>query len=83
MIATLRESKARLSALVARAQSGEDVVITVHGEPRARLTAIRPDSRASRVRWAAGLRRLQRKHATRKHAGSADSIIRELREDRA
>jgi len=82
MIATLRESKARLSELVACAESGEDVVITVHGEPRARLTAVRQDYRASRLRWAAGLRRLQRKHSTGESAGSADSIVRELREER-
>jgi prevent-host-death family protein len=82
MIATLRESKARLGELVARAQTGEDVVITVHGEPRARLTAIHPDSRSARTRWAALLRRLQRKYAARKPGASADSIVRELREDR-
>ena len=82
MITTLRESKAKLSELVARAQAGEDVVITVHGEPRARLTAIRPDNRSARTRWAALLRRLQRKYATGERCGNADSIVRELREDR-
>jgi len=82
MIATLRESKARLSELVARAQAGEDVVITVHGEPRARLTSIRPDNRSARTRGAVLLRRLQSKYATGETGGSADSIVRELREDR-
>ena len=37
MIAKLRESKARLSALVELAARGEEVVITVRGRPRARL----------------------------------------------
>lgn len=82
MITTLRESKARLSALVARAESGEDVVITVHGEPRARLTAIHTDDRAARTRWVKALRQLQRKYARGGHAKSADTIVRELREDR-
>jgi len=82
MIKTLRESKAKLSELVARAQAGEDVVITVHGEPRARLIGIRPDNRSVRTRWAARLRGLQRKYATGEPGGSADSIVRELREDR-
>lgn len=40
MIATLRESKARLSELVQLASSGEDVLITVHGKPRARLVPV-------------------------------------------
>lgn len=40
MIATLKESKARLSELVAKAAKGEDVIITVHGKPKARLAAI-------------------------------------------
>ena len=37
MIATLRESKASLSELVALANSGEEVLITVHGQPKARF----------------------------------------------
>jgi antitoxin (DNA-binding transcriptional repressor) of toxin-antitoxin stability system len=34
----LREAKNRLSELVRRAARGEQIVITVHGEPRARLS---------------------------------------------
>jgi prevent-host-death family protein len=33
----VREAKARFSALVERAASGEEIVITWHGQPRARL----------------------------------------------
>jgi len=40
MIATLRESKANLSKLVERAAGGEEVLITVHGRPKARLVAV-------------------------------------------
>jgi prevent-host-death family protein len=40
MIATLRESKARLSELVALANSGEEVLITDHGQPKARLLSV-------------------------------------------
>lgn len=38
MIKTLKESKAKLSELVERASRGEDVLITVRGRVKARLT---------------------------------------------
>ena len=38
MIKTLRESKAKLSELVEQASRGEDVLITVRGKVKARLT---------------------------------------------
>lgn len=41
MVSTLRDAKARLSELVQRAAEGEDIVITVRGEPMARLSAVR------------------------------------------
>lgn len=45
MIATLRESKAKLSEFVARvAAYGEEIVITVRGKPMARLCPISPVS---------------------------------------
>jgi len=40
MITNLRDAKARLSVLVQRAASGEEVIITVHGKPAARLSAV-------------------------------------------
>jgi prevent-host-death family protein len=40
MIATLRESKTRLSELVQLANSGEEVLITVHGRPKARILPV-------------------------------------------
>ena len=40
MITTLREGKAKLSALVESAARGEEVVIMVRGKPRARLCAM-------------------------------------------
>lgn len=39
MIAALRESKTRLSELVILAGAGEEVIIMVHGKPKARLVA--------------------------------------------
>lgn len=40
MIATLRESKTRLSELVNLANSGEEILITVHGQPKARILSV-------------------------------------------
>jgi prevent-host-death family protein len=41
MITNLRDAKGRLSELVQRAADGEEIVITVRGEPLARLTAVK------------------------------------------
>ena len=41
MIATLKESKARLSEFVRMAGAGQEVLITVRGKPRARLSPVR------------------------------------------
>ena len=38
------EAKGRLTDLVRRAEAGEDVVLTRHGRPAARLVARAPDS---------------------------------------
>jgi prevent-host-death family protein len=40
MIATLRETKAKLSEMVKRAAGGEDVLITVHGKKVAKLVGL-------------------------------------------
>jgi prevent-host-death family protein len=40
MIKTLRESKTHLSELVNLASDGEEILITVHGEPKARLVPV-------------------------------------------
>lgn len=39
MITNLRDAKAHLSLLVQRAAAGEEIIITVHGRPTARITA--------------------------------------------
>ena len=40
MIATLRESKTRLSELVNLASSGEEILITVHGQAKALILSV-------------------------------------------
>lgn len=48
MVTNLREAKAQLSQLVQRAAAGEDIIITVHGRPVARMTAVVPAAPSQR-----------------------------------
>lgn len=48
----MHEAKTQLSKLVDRAEAGEDVVITRHGTPAARLVAIAPAKDLASVRGA-------------------------------
>jgi len=80
MIASLRESKARLSELVERAASGEEVLITVRGRPRARLVPAQANSKSNGLAgWSDNLRKLQKKHAGVPAHGS---VVEELRAER-
>lgn len=82
MIATLRESKAKLSALVALAEAGEEVIITVRGKPKARLSPIPDQSIADMSGWTRELRLLQRKCGAAKRIVGARAILNDLREER-
>ena len=46
MITKLREAKEQLSDLVKRAAGGEEIIITVRGQPMARLSSVRSGSGA-------------------------------------
>ena len=54
MITNLREAKSNLSQLVQRAADGEEIVITVRGQPMARLMSVAPKSGhvVDRLEWA-------------------------------
>jgi len=84
MVMTLRESKAKLSELVDRASRGEDVLITVRGAAKARLTKVEAspagfDGRA----WAGELRTLQETVKRRRKPKLAiERILAEHRADR-
>ena len=82
MITTLRESKAKLSALVALAQSGEEVIITVRGKPRARLSGIRALPEAAISGWKKELEALHRKCSPGNKNFNSQSILNEIREER-
>lgn len=83
MAKTLRESKAKLSELVERASRGEDVLITVRGKTKARLTRAGPSADAPLgAAWARQLRALQRTHAAAHAKLSVEQVLAEHREDR-
>ena len=90
MTATLSKSQAELPRLVEIASQGEDVVITVEGKPKARLTRanVAPGDGASptgpvdltvRVKELASLRD---KYRTGKAGLTVDQILEETRADR-
>ncbi len=55
------DARARLSELVERVQSGEEVVLTRHGEPVARLVPEKPRRKRSRAAAVTRIRALARK----------------------
>jgi len=83
MIRTLRESKAKLSELVELASRGEDVLISVRGKVKARLTSAPGSPRSSEAAWALELRALQRAHGAGRRRASIEQILTETREDRS
>jgi prevent-host-death family protein len=83
MIATLKESKARLSELVAMAARGEEIIITVHGKPKARLAAIASPAPPKMAGWVRQLRALQQACGTGREPVDGATVLRDLRDDRA
>jgi prevent-host-death family protein len=83
MIKTLRESKAKLSELVDLASRGEDVLISVRGHVKARLTSATASGGASdRTRWVAELRRLQKSWGKGSTRLTVEEILAQQRENR-
>jgi prevent-host-death family protein len=88
MIATLSKSQAELPRLVELASQGEDVVITVEGKPKARLTraeaVTRPRALGQREKeqWIAELAELRRSASTGKTGLTVEQILAEDRAER-
>ncbi len=88
MVATLNQSLAELPKFVELASQGEDVLITVDGQPKAKLT--RADgtdlpSKGSTVElsvWLTELADLRRRYSTGKTGLTAEQILDEDRADR-
>jgi antitoxin (DNA-binding transcriptional repressor) of toxin-antitoxin stability system len=89
MIATLNESLAELPKFVELASRGEDVLITVDGQPKAKLTRVdgtnpSPVWRAVDLSaWLRELEALRRKYSTGKTGPTVEQILEEDRADRA
>ena len=81
MIKTLRESKAKLSELVQRASQGEDVLITVRGQVKARLTSV-TEPGDERAVWIERLKTLQGKYTLPKRKTRTEDVLAETRQDR-
>ena len=83
MTATLRESQADLQRLVELASRGEDVVITVDGKPKAKLTSAGAPSLTKSpdmASWLKDLEELRRRY----HPGQMGPTVEQiLEEDRA
>lgn len=82
MIVSLRESKTNLSRLVSLAEGGEEILITVRGKPRARLTAVPQVTTPDMTAWKTRLERLQKRYATAITSLKSEDIIADLREER-
>ncbi len=80
MITTLRDTKTRLSKYVKLVENGEDVIITVRGKPKARLTAITQSTTKDRNTWAKKLTKLQ--NGFKQKYDSSAQIVSKFREDR-
>ncbi len=72
MIATLRDSKAHLSALVERASQGEEVIITVNGKPKACLCPLFSYQAESSSSWGHELREAREAYSTGIHDSSSE-----------
>ena len=83
MIATLRETKAKLTEMVKRAAGGEDVLITVHGQKMAKLGGLPKQSKKlDKRKWLAELTELRRKYSTGRVTMTAEEIQDENRAER-
>ena len=88
MTAKLSTSQAELPKLVEIASRGEEVVITVEGKPKARLTRIEDDLQSRQIspmemeQWLRDLSELRRSTSTGKKGPSVEQILEEDRADR-
>jgi len=85
MTATLSKSQAELPRLVEIASQGEDVVITVEGKPKARLTRAEVNNGSESVldmdAWLKELEVARRKYTARGGGTSTEQILNEDRGD--
>jgi antitoxin (DNA-binding transcriptional repressor) of toxin-antitoxin stability system len=86
MTATLAQTQAELPRLLEVVARGEDVLILVEGQPKARLTQavvpIHPDADAETRQWMVELAQLRAQVSTGKMTPTVEELIEEDRSDR-
>ena len=84
MIVNLRNAKSHLSEYVQRAAKGEEIVITVRGQPTAKLLAVKPlkGHRHSKKEWMQELEVEAEKASTELSQNTEQAFWDELREER-
>lgn len=76
MTATLEQTQSELLRLIHLAQRGEEVVITSHGHPIAKLTGLpQPRTPEDRRAWLARLSELRQRLATGETGLSVEEIL--------
>jgi prevent-host-death family protein len=83
MNATVEQLESEWRRLIETARRGEEVVLTSHGKPVARLTGVpQPPLAQDRHRWLAELANLRQSVATDKTTPTTDQILDDLRSER-
>jgi prevent-host-death family protein len=84
MITNLREAKSHLSQLVQLAAHGEEIIITVHGKPMARIVPIMaiPDDLPAKEEWIKELTAAAEKACPGPPRATGQDFWDELRKDR-
>lgn len=84
MIKTLRESKAKLSELVELACQGQEILITVRGKVKARLSGVNSEQQENKgAAWAEELRALHKAWCKQfRKAGPTQNLLDSIRGDR-
>jgi len=80
MTATLEQTQVDLVKLLGMVQQGEEVVITSHGRPVAKLTGVpQPNPSPNRQAWLAKLAQLRQRLSTGKAGLTVEQILDEDR----
>jgi prevent-host-death family protein len=84
MVTNLREAKSQLSKLVQMASDGEEIVITVRGQPAARLTSIGQTDKKipNHAEWASELEETAASVCVDEPQNTPQEYWDDLREDR-
>ena len=82
MITNLKSAKAHLSDLVEKASSGEEIWVTVRGEPKARICPIPSGaSDEGKSAWLASVQETRAKYGRSRVSGNVQTLWDELRGD--